>query len=154
MLGASQHPGIHATMLAADGSYNELLYATHILPSNQDCKSPYAQMKGNEVFKVAVSKLGQMVVDILKENGFQQSDVTWLIPHQANLRIINSVAKKLSLPLEKVVITIDEQGNTSAASIPLALDVAVRDGRVKRGDLLLCESFGGGFTWGSALITY
>ncbi|MCS6946299.1 MAG: 3-oxoacyl-ACP synthase, partial [Steroidobacteraceae bacterium] len=111
-------------------------------------------MAGREVFKVAVSALGSIVDETLAANALDKSAIDWLIPHQANLRIIQATAKKLDLPMERVILTIQETGNTSAASVPIALDMGVRDGRIKRGDLLLLEAFGGGFTWGSALIRY
>ena len=111
-------------------------------------------MKGSEVFRRAVGTLDSMARETLANHGFDKHDVSWLIPHQANLRIIGAAAKKLDLPMERVVVTVDEHANTSSASIPLALDVAVRDGRIKRGDLLLFEAFGAGFTWGSALVRY
>jgi len=111
-------------------------------------------MRGNEVFKMAVNTLGRIVDETLEANGLKKKDVDWLVPHQANIRIINATAKKLKMPMERVVVTVDEQGNTSAASVPLALDTAVRDGRIKRGDTLLLEAFGGGFTWGSALVRF
>ncbi len=111
-------------------------------------------MLGNEVFKVAVRTLSRLVDETLAKNGVERGQIDWLIPHQANLRIIQSAADKLGLPMEKVVVTVQEHGNTSAASIPLALDTAVRDGRIHRGQMLLLETFGGGFTWGSALIRY
>ena len=107
-------------------------------------------MAGGEVFKVAVTKLGKAVDETLAANGFDRRRIDWLVPHQANIRIIQAMARKLDLPLERVIITVQDHGNTSAASVPLALDVAVRDGRIKRGELLLLEAFGGGFTWGSA----
>ena len=111
-------------------------------------------MKGHEVFRKAVSTLGAVARDTLNDNKIDNSDIDWLIPHQANLRIIKAAAKKLKLPMERVVVTVADHANTSSASIPLALDVAVRDGRVKRGELLLFEAFGAGFTWGSALVRY
>ena len=114
----------------------------------------YIQMQGNEVFKMAVNTLGRIVDETLAANKMEKSDVDWLIPHQANIRIIQATARKLKMSMDKVVVTVDEHGNTSAASVPLALDVAVRDGRIKRGETLLMEAFGGGFTWGSALIKY
>ena len=112
------------------------------------------QMKGNEVFKMAVNTLGRIVDETLAFNNMKKSDVDWLVPHQANIRIINATAKKLKMSTDHVVITVNKHGNTSAASVPLALDTAVRDGRIKRGEILLLEAFGGGFTWGSALIKY
>jgi 3-oxoacyl-[acyl-carrier-protein] synthase-3 len=111
-------------------------------------------MKGNEVFKVAVNTLSRLVDQTLEKAGVDRSVVDWLVPHQANLRIIQAAAKKLGLPMEQVVVTVQDHGNTSAASIPLALDQAVRDGRIQRGQTLLLEAFGGGFTWGSALIRF
>jgi len=112
------------------------------------------QMKGNEVYKVAVNTLGLLVTETLAANHTTKDQLDWLIPHQANIRIIEAIAKRLDLPMDRVIVTIDTHGNTSAASVPLALDTGVRDGRVKRGQLLLLEAFGGGFTWGSALIRY
>ena len=111
-------------------------------------------MGGAEVFKVAVKRLGSIVDETLEANNMKKSDVTWLVPHQANIRIIVATAKKLGLSMDHVVVTIDRHGNTSAASIPLAFDEAVRDGRIKRGDIVLMEAFGGGFTWGSVLLNY
>ena len=112
------------------------------------------EMKGNDVFKYAVKALDSVVDEALEANGFDKHDLDWLIPHQANIRIIQATARKLDLPMERVVVTVGEHGNTSAASIPLAFDQAVRDGRIRRGELLLMEAFGGGFTWGSVLVRY
>jgi 3-oxoacyl-[acyl-carrier-protein] synthase-3 len=114
----------------------------------------FVKMQGNEVFKMAVNTLGRIVDETLHANQMQKSDVDWLVPHQANIRIIAATAKKLKMSMDHVVVTVQEHGNTSAASVPLALDVAIRDGRIQRGDTLLLEAFGGGFTWGSALIQY
>lgn len=111
-------------------------------------------MNGNAVFRKAVSTLGSIARETLEANGIDKSELDWLVPHQANLRIIAAAAKKLDMPMERVVVTVDEHANTSAASIPLALDTAVRDGRIQRGQLLLFEAFGAGFTWGSALVKY
>jgi 3-oxoacyl-[acyl-carrier-protein] synthase-3 len=111
-------------------------------------------MQGNEVFKMAVNTLGRIVDETLAANDMEKSDVDWLIPHQANIRIIQATARKLKMSMDHVVVTVDEHGNTSAASVPLALDTAIRDGRIKRGETLLMEAFGGGFTWGSALLKY
>ncbi len=111
-------------------------------------------MKGNEVFKVAVNTLGRIVDETLACNNMDKSDIDWLVPHQANIRIINATAKKLKMSLEHVVVTVNKHGNTSSASVPLALDTAVRDGRIKRGEVLMLEAFGGGFTWGSVLLRY
>ena len=114
----------------------------------------FVTMKGNEVFKVAVNTLGRIVDETLEANNLDKSDIDWLIPHQANIRIIQATAKKLKMSMDHVVVTVDEHGNTSGASVPLALDVAVRDGRINRGETLLMEAFGGGFTWGSILLKY
>jgi 3-oxoacyl-[acyl-carrier-protein] synthase III len=111
-------------------------------------------MRGNEVFKMAVRTLGRIVDETLEANGLKKSDVDWLVPHQANIRIISATARKLDMSMDKVVVTVDQHGNTSAASVPLALDTAVRDGRIQRGETLLLEAFGGGFTWGSALLKF
>jgi 3-oxoacyl-[acyl-carrier-protein] synthase-3 len=112
------------------------------------------KMKGNEVFKVAVRTLGRIVDETLEHNKMEKSELDWLIPHQANLRIIKATAKKLGMTMDQVVVTVDRHGNTSAGSVPLALDEAVRSGKIKRGDIMLLEAFGGGFTWASALIKY
>ncbi len=111
-------------------------------------------MRGNEVFKVAVKTLGAVAEEALKANNIDKNELDWLVPHQANIRIIQAMAKRLDLPLEKVIVTVQDHGNTSAASVPMALDVGVRDGRIKRGHLVLLEAFGGGFTWGSILMRY
>jgi 3-oxoacyl-[acyl-carrier-protein] synthase III len=112
------------------------------------------RMSGNEVFKVAVNTLGKAVEEALAANGIDKSQVDWLVPHQANIRIIQAMARKLEMPMERVIVTVQDHGNTSAASVPLALDVGVRDGRIRRGQMVLLESFGGGFTWGSALVRF
>ena len=156
VLRADSAPGIVSTHLHADGQYKDLLYfpsgvGTGMRPVGGDNS---IQMKGNEVFKVAVNTLGRIVDETLEANGLQKHDIDWLIPHQANIRIIQATAKKLDMPMERVVLTVQDHGNTSAASVPMALDVAVRDGRIKSGDLLLLEAFGGGFTWGSALVRW
>jgi len=154
----SEQEGIISTHLHADGSYEDLLHVPNGVSQGAntalESDASYIQMRGNEVFKIAVNTLGQIVDETLAENNINKTDIDWLIPHQANIRIINATAKKLGMSTEKVIITVAEHGNTSAASVPLALDVGVRDGRIKRGDLLLLEAFGGGFTWGSALIRY
>ena len=152
ILQASDEPGVIGTRLHADGQYKDLLYASSGLGGAKE--RPYLMMLGNAVFKVAVNTLTDAVIEILHANGMHESQVDWLVPHQANLRIISAVAKRLSLPIERVVININKYGNTSSASIPIALDEAIRDGRIKRGETLLLESFGGGFAWGSALIRY
>jgi 3-oxoacyl-[acyl-carrier-protein] synthase-3 len=158
VLKPSEEPGIIATHLHADGQYKELLYYPYGVGSavegwRADAKAGI-RMKGNEVFKVAVNTLSRLVDETLEKNGIDKSQIDWLVPHQANLRIIQAAARKLELPMERVVVTVQDHGNTSAASIPLALDTAVRDGRIQRGHLLLLETFGGGLTWGSALIRY
>jgi 3-oxoacyl-[acyl-carrier-protein] synthase-3 len=112
------------------------------------------RMEGNAVFKMAVNTLDAIVDETLAANDMQKSDIRWLVPHQANMRILQATARKLGLPMDRVVVTLDKHGNTSAASIPLALDTGVRDGRIKRGEVLLMEAFGGGFTWGSVLVRY
>jgi 3-oxoacyl-[acyl-carrier-protein] synthase-3 len=117
-------------------------------------KPAYVTMAGNEVFKVAVTELANIVDETLKANNLDRSQLDWLVPHQANLRIISATAKKLAMGMDKVVVTLDRHGNTSAASVPSALDEAVRDGRIQRGQLVLLEAFGGGFTWGSALVRF
>jgi 3-oxoacyl-[acyl-carrier-protein] synthase-3 len=157
ILQPSAESGIISTHLHADGEYNELLSVPAGVSKGYDQvrdNAAFVQMSGNEVFKVAVTTLGRIVDETLEANGMQKSDVDWLIPHQANIRIINATARKLKLDMDHVVVTADEHGNTSAASVPLALDVAVRDGRIQRGETLLMEAFGGGFTWGSVLLTY
>lgn len=157
VLGASEKQGILSTHLHADGQYKDLLSTNGGISEgyNNDVDgTAYITMQGNEVFKMAVNTLGRIVDETLAENGLEKSDVDWLVPHQANIRIINATAKKLKIKTDHVVITVQEHGNTSAASVPLALNEAVRDGRIKRGDMLLLEAFGGGFTWGSALLRY
>jgi 3-oxoacyl-[acyl-carrier-protein] synthase-3 len=153
VLGPSGEPGVLSTHLHADGHYKDLLYCGSGVSRGFGPKLAIT-MSGNEVFKVAVTKLGQAVDEALAANGLDRSALDWLVPHQANIRIIQATARKLDIPMERVIVTVQEHGNTSAASVPLALDVAVRDGRIKRGELLLLEAFGGGFTWGSALVRY
>lgn len=152
VLKASDQPGVLSTHLHADGAYKDLLQVSGGLANGFD--RAYMEMRGNEVFKMAVTTLGQIVDETLAANGMEQSDVDWLVPHQANIRIIKATARKLKLPMDRVVVTVGEHGNTSAASIPLAFDAAVRDGRIRRGETVLMEGFGGGFTWGSVLIRY
>jgi 3-oxoacyl-[acyl-carrier-protein] synthase-3 len=157
VLCADETPGVLSTHLHADGRYGDLLYfptgvSKGMRPVGVDGNAVH--MKGNEVFKVAVNTLGRIVDETLVANGMDKGDIDWLIPHQANIRIIQATAKKLDMPMERVVLTVQDHGNTSAASVPMALDVAVRDGRIKAGDLLLLEAFGGGFTWGSALVRW
>jgi 3-oxoacyl-[acyl-carrier-protein] synthase-3 len=156
----SAEPGIMSTHLHSDGTYKDLLYvesgvSTGFRVNPTTNKVDIAiKMAGSEVFKVAVTKLGGAVDEALAANGLEKSAVNWLIPHQANIRIMNGTAKKLKLAPEKLVVTVDEHGNTSAASVPLALDVAVKSGRVKRGDTVLLEGVGGGFTWGAVLLDF
>ena len=157
ILAASEQPGIVSTFLHADGQHKDLLKVPVGISTNYAAVqegSAYMQMQGNEVFKVAVNTLGKIVDETLAANNLEKKDIDWLVPHQANTRIISATAKKLDMPMDKVIVTVDQHGNTSAASVPLALDVAVRDGRIRRGDKLLLEAFGGGFTWGSALVDY
>ncbi len=157
VLTPSAEPGIISTRLHSDGRYKDLLmYPDGVSKGFQLVRDGKAgvQMKGNEVYKVAVNTLGQLVTETLNANNVTKDQLDWLIPHQANIRIIEAIARRLELPMERVIVTIKDQGNTSAASVPLALDTGIRDGRVRRGQLLLLEAFGGGFTWGSALIRY
>ena len=154
VLQASEEAGILSTHIHSDGNYNELLSVPTGPGSVESELSPYIEMKGNDVFKVAVRTLSSIVDETLAANNLNKHDVDWLIPHQANIRIIQATAKKLSMSMDHVVVTVDEHGNTSAASIPLALDTAVRDGRIQRGEMLLLEAFGGGFTWGSTLLKF
>jgi len=157
ILEASEEPGVLSTHLHADGKYEDLLTVDGGISSDYakvENGTAYMRMKGNEVFKMAVNTLGRIVDETLAANNMEKSDVTWLVPHQANIRIINATARKLQMNTDHVVVTVDKHGNTSAASVPLALDTAVRDGRIQRGDTILLEAFGGGFTWGSALIKY
>lgn len=151
VLQASDEPGILSTHLHAAGQYKELLHASSGLIKNEVC---YVKMQGKEVFKIAVNKLGEILQETLTANELTPADINWLVPHQANMRIIQAMAKKLNMNMEQVILTVQEHGNTSAASIPLALDTGVRDGRIQRGHTLLLESFGGGLAWGSALIRY
>ncbi|WNN46048.1 MULTISPECIES: beta-ketoacyl-ACP synthase III [Winslowiella] len=153
VLGASEEQGIISTHLHADGRYGQLLTLANQDRANPQ-EVPYLTMAGNEVFKVAVTELAHIVEETLQANNLDREALDWLVPHQANLRIINATARKLGMGMEKVVVTLDRHGNTSAASVPAALDEAVRDGRIQRGQLILLEAFGGGFTWGSALVRF
>ena len=155
LLGASETPGLLSTHISADGQHGDLLKCRVPSRPHQGEHHPgYIEMKGNEVFKVAVSKLAELVTQTLDQHQMTQSDIDWLIPHQANVRIIKAIAKKLSMDLNQVILTLDKHGNTSAASVPLALDQGIRDGRIQRGQTLLLEAFGGGLVWGSALVKY
>jgi 3-oxoacyl-[acyl-carrier-protein] synthase-3 len=152
---ASEEQGVISTHIHADGNYKPLLGANSAKRGQPETVDDgYLYMKGSEVFKIAVKKLAEIVGETLKANNMDASEIDWLVPHQANLRIITATAKKLSMGMDKVVVTLDKHGNTSAATIPTALDEAIRDGRIKRGQTLLLEAFGSGFTWGSALIKY
>lgn len=158
VLTADSAPGIISTHLHADGAYKELLWnpvgvSAGFKPEEHNA-GVRVLMTGNEVFKVAVKTLDAVVEETLAANGLDKSAIDWLIPHQANLRIIQATAKRLEMPMDRVIVTVDRHGNTSSGSVPLALDHAVRSGRVQRGQLLLMEAFGGGFTWGSALVRY
>lgn len=155
VLEAGDHGGILSTHLHSAGEFADLLGVQHPNRHQPEALSEaWMYMKGSEVFKVAVSKLSELVQETLAANQLDAGDLDWLVPHQANMRIISATAKKLNLPMQQVVTTLDYTGNTSAASVPIALDVAIRDGRIKRGDKLLLEAFGGGFAWGSAFIEY
>lgn len=157
VLEASEEAGVLSTHLHADGDYSDLLKVNAGVSKDADVLhqgKAFVEMSGNEVFRMAVKTLGRIVDETLSHNNMEKSDIDWLVPHQANMRIINATAKKLKMSMDKVIVTVAEHGNTSAASIPLALDVAVRDGRIKRGETVLLEGFGGGFTWGSALVKF
>lgn len=152
VLGASDEPGIISTHLHADGNHKDVLYLPLGSKKNPNIES--VKMTGNALFKLAVNILGELFDETLEKNNLQKGAVDWLIPHQANVRIIQAMAKKLDLPMDRVAITLETQGNTSSASIPLALDQAIRDGRIQRGQMLMMEGFGGGLAWGSALVKY
>lgn len=155
VLQASEHPGLLSSCLHAQGKYKDALFLPNdIAAPHLKNHSPYLQMKGQEVFKLAVKALGDSVEEVLAIHGLAKTAIDWLVPHQANLRIIEATAKKLNLPMERVILTVAEHGNTSAASIPLALDVGVREGCIKPEDLVLMEAIGGGLTWGAALLRF
>ncbi len=151
VMSASQEPGVLACKLHADGRHSDVLRVPGSLSNGAIAGSAFLYMDGQAVFKLAVSVLEKVAYEALDAAGMSSGQIDWLIPHQANIRIMNGTAKKLGMPLEKMVVTVDQHGNTSAASIPLALDVAVRDGRVKKGDVVMMEGVGGGFTWGAVL---
>ena len=153
LLEASDEPGILSSHIHSDGTFQDLLYLPNPQASALE-QEGYLCMKGNEVFKVAVNTLGRIVDETLAANKMEKSDIDWLVPHQANTRIISATARKLKMSMDHVVVTLENQGNTSSASVPLALNEAIRDGRIKRGQTVLLEAFGGGFAWGSALIKY
>ncbi|MCP4187309.1 MAG: ketoacyl-ACP synthase III [Gammaproteobacteria bacterium] len=157
ILESSDETGILSTHIHADGQYEDLLLVPCGIADDYDrvkAGRAFIEMKGNEVFKMAVNTLGRIVDETLAANQMMKSDIDWLVPHQANTRIIAATAKKLKMSMDQVVVTVNKHGNTSAASVPLALDVAVRDGRIKSNELLLLEAFGGGFTWGSVLLRF
>lgn len=154
VLSQSDKPGILSSHLHADGSYSDILCTPGSVKNGQIVGSPLIKMEGNTVFKHAVKILDQIVEETLQANQLQKSDINWLVPHQANIRIIQATAKKLGMDMQQVIVTLDKHANTSAASIPLALNVAVRDGRIKPGHHVLMEAIGGGLTWGSILIRW
>ncbi|TAL75808.1 MAG: ketoacyl-ACP synthase III [Burkholderiaceae bacterium] len=151
VLKASDEPGIIGAQLNADGRQKDILYAAGNVSCGKVVGDPFLRMDGQAVFKLAVNALAQSAKDVCAEAGVALKDIDWLVPHQANVRILNFLSKKLHIPLEKVIVTLDKHANTSAASVPLALDVAWRDGRIKAGDLVMMQGVGGGFTWGSVL---
>jgi len=157
VLQETDKPGILSTHIHADGQYEDLLQVPQGISQGYDITragEAFIEMNGNAVFRRAVATLDSIARETLEKNNIDKHDLDWFVPHQANMRIITAAAKKLDMPMERVIVTVDEHANTSAASIPLALDVAVRDGRIKRGELLLFEAFGAGFTWGSALLRF
>lgn len=151
VLSRSDTPGILGSVMHSSYDEGKLLA---LAVKNGSGDKPFVQMSGSEVFKIAVTMMGDIVDEVLVASHLEKSDITWLVPHQANIRIIGAIAKKLSLPMSQVIVTIEHQGNTSAASIPIALDVSIREQRIQRGDKLLLESFGGGMTWGAMVIQY
>jgi 3-oxoacyl-[acyl-carrier-protein] synthase-3 len=157
VLQASDEPGIISTHIHADGQYEDLLQVQQGISSGYDAvraEQAYIEMNGNAVFRRAVATLDSIARETLDKNNVDKHDLDWFVPHQANMRIISAAAKKLDMPMERVIVTVDEHANTSAASIPLAFDAAVRDGRIQRGEMILFEAFGAGFTWGSALLKF
>ena len=150
VLSADQNKGIKHSKLYSDGNYLSSLHVNN----NRINELGTIEMEGNEVFKIAVNKLSEVAEETLKYCNMTSEDIDWMVPHQANIRIINAIAKRIKLPMDKIILTLDKHGNTSAASIPLALDLAVRDGRIKKGDTLLLEGIGGGFSWGSILTEF
>jgi 3-oxoacyl-[acyl-carrier-protein] synthase-3 len=156
LLAAAEEKGILSTHIHSDGEYEELLYCPipKVATTSSEQEAGYISMRGNEVFKIAVNTLGRIVDETLEANDLDQTHIDWLVPHQANSRIIAATAKKLKLSMDQVVLTLETQGNTSSASVLLAFNEGVRDGRIQRGQIVLLEAFGAGFTWGSALIKY
>ncbi|MGH8675450.1 MAG: 3-oxoacyl-[acyl-carrier-protein] synthase III C-terminal domain-containing protein, partial [Burkholderiales bacterium] len=153
VLAAGSAPGIHASVLHADGRYADILSVPGNVCGGRITGSPYLQMQGNQVFKLAVKVLDEVARETLAAAGMTVAEVDWLIPHQANVRILEATARKLGVPRERLVVTVDRHGNTSAASIPLALDEHVRAGKIRTGQRVLMEGVGGGFTWGAVLVT-
>lgn len=153
VLAAAEQPGLHASVLRADGSHADILSVPGNVCGGRIVGSPYLQMQGSQVFKFAVKVLDEVARETLAAAGMQLADVDWLIPHQANVRILEATARKLGLPLERLVVTVDHHGNTSAASVPLALDEYVRAGRIRAGHRVMMQGVGGGFTWGATLAT-
>jgi 3-oxoacyl-[acyl-carrier-protein] synthase-3 len=151
IVSASDQPGIISTHIHSDGQYESLL---HVPRSENSARKDTIEMQGNQVFKIAVNTLDRIVDETLKANNLKKSDIDWLVPHQANIRILEATAKKLDMSMDRVIVTIQKHGNTSAASIPLALNDGIKSGKIKTGETILMEAFGGGFTWGSALIKY
>lgn len=154
VLEASQAPGIRASALHADGSHHPILCVPGSVASGQVIGDPFLRMDGQSVFKFAVKVLGDVALEVLEQAGALPAQVDWLIPHQANIRILQATAKRLGMSMDRVITTVDQHGNTSAASIPLALDLAVRDGRIRPGHRVILEGVGGGFTWGAALLDF
>ena len=154
ILEASETPGVLATAIHADGTYNPILCVPGSVAGGAVIGDPFLRMDGQAVFKFAVRVLGDVALEVLADADMDTSKLDWLIPHQANIRILHATAKRLGVSMERVITTVDKHGNTSAASIPLALDLAVRDGRIKRGDHVLLEGVGGGFTWGAVLLEF
>jgi 3-oxoacyl-[acyl-carrier-protein] synthase-3 len=154
VLQASDRPGIIASKLHADGSHRDMLKAEGNLRNGEVQGDPFIKMEGQAVFKFAVNVLSEVVEEVLEENKLKGTDIDWIVPHQANIRIMEATAKKLGLSMDNVIVTVANHGNTSAASIPLALDTALRDGRIKRGQNIILEAVGGGFTWGAVLIKW
>ncbi|MGC3964373.1 MAG: beta-ketoacyl-ACP synthase III [Rhodocyclaceae bacterium] len=154
VLEASDQAGVLSSALHADGSHSNILYASGSISAGQIAGSPFLHMDGQSVFKLAVRLLSDVAVEVLEQADMPQAELDWFIPHQANIRIMNSVAKRLELPAAKVVVTVNQHGNTSAASVPLAFDAAIRDGRIQRGQSVLLQGVGGGFTWGAVLVRY
>ena len=152
VLKASEEPGIVGAMLNADGSQMNILCAAGNVANGQVVGDPFLRMDGQAVFKLAITSLEQSAKDVCAQAGVTVADIDWMVPHQANIRILSLLARRLGMPAEKLVVTLDKHANTSAASVPLAFDVACRDGRIKAGDLVLMQGVGGGFTWGSVLL--